>query len=390
MSIQRPSLSRAARSPMMLTAMVLMACDPPAGDRDPTDGSTGDDDLPSTSETTNGEASTADLDPPQPPTPTEYNVVFVTSSSIPADFGGLEQADEICRQHARDAGLEGTFVAWLSTSTTDALSRLQGARGWVRTDGRPFADQADDVVFDNFYPPALNEYGEFVDADVRPWTGTRFTGLRHEDTCDDWTSQTARTMRGTPFAGIGQWIVGPLGTCSGSAPLYCFSTDRTVALEVDTPTEFRRVFVANKFPLDEGGRASADQRCQQDADHAGLPGTYLALLPTATSAAADRFDLTGPTWVRADGIAVWEHASDLSHEDMLAPVSFDANGARSAEIVMAGASSPGALPAAEICEDWTTSEGEVLVGRSDTAGPVGFGGQDSDCGPDHAIYCLEQ
>ena len=375
---------------MMLMVTLLMACDPPAEDPGSTDGSTSDADVSSTSGTTSREASTADMDPPQPPAPTEYNVVFVTSSAVHADFGGLEQADEICRQHARDAGLQGTFVAWLSTSTTDALSRLQGARGWVRTDGLPFADEADEVIFDSFYPPALDEYGEHVGLDARPWSGTRFDGSRDEDTCEDWTSQAASAVQGTPQAGVTGWIVGIVAPCSEPAPLYCFGSDRHVPLEVEAPAEFRRVFVANNVSLDEGGRESADQRCQQDADQAGMPGSYLALLPTEASTAADRFDLTAPTWVRQDGVAVWENATDLPDGDMLAPVVFDANGARSGSLVLGGASSPGDLPTEGTCEDWTQGEGDVLVGRSDMSGAAGYGGQVATCGPDRAIYCLEQ
>lgn len=354
------------------------------------EGSTGAQDVSSTSGTTASEGSTADMDPPQPPTPTEYNVVFVTSSVVRADFGGLEQADEICMQHARDAGLQGTFVAWLSTSTTDALSRLHGARGWVRTDGRPFADEADDVIFDSYYPPALDEYGVHVGLDARPWSGTRFDGSRDEDTCEDWTSQTAWAVRGTPLGGVSRWILGIRGVCSESAPLYCFGSDRNVPLEVNMPTEFRRVFVANNVTLGEDGRDGADQRCQQDADQAGMPGSYLALLPTETSAAADRFDLTGPTWVRRDGVSVWENATDLPGGDMLAPVVFDANGAKSGTLVLGGAPSPGDLPTEGTCEDWTAGEGDILVGRSDMSGTAGYGGQVSTCGPDRAFYCLEQ
>jgi len=77
------------------------------------------------------------------------NFVFATSTSYPADFGGLAGADAICNQHAGDAGLPGTYVAWLSTTTVDARDRLAGARGFVRPDGLPFADTVDDALTHN-------------------------------------------------------------------------------------------------------------------------------------------------------------------------------------------------------------------------------------------------
>ena len=68
---------------------------------------------------------------------------------------------------AQAAGLSGTFVALLSTSTVDAKSRLGTARGWVRTDGKPFADRQEDLFRSNcgsalYYPPRLDEFGNIL------------------------------------------------------------------------------------------------------------------------------------------------------------------------------------------------------------------------------------
>src|SRR5690348_11017356 len=65
------------------------------------------------------------------------NRAFVTRSVLPGNFGGIDVADGLCNTEASDAGLGGTFVAWLSTSAVDARDRLDGSRGWVRTDGLP-------------------------------------------------------------------------------------------------------------------------------------------------------------------------------------------------------------------------------------------------------------
>src|SRR5215510_6780649 len=74
------------------------------------------------------------------------NLVFVTSQHVIAgQLGSLAAADAVCNESAANAGLPGVYVAWLSTSATNAIDRLAGARGWVRPDGRPFADTSADI-----------------------------------------------------------------------------------------------------------------------------------------------------------------------------------------------------------------------------------------------------
>jgi hypothetical protein len=67
------------------------------------------------------------------------NFAFVTSTKqLPTTFGSdLAGADAICNTRATQAGLLGTYVAWLSSTTMPAVNRLGGARGWIRTDGLP-------------------------------------------------------------------------------------------------------------------------------------------------------------------------------------------------------------------------------------------------------------
>ena len=110
-------------------------------------------------------------------TPGPFNLVFVTSTTHTGNLGGLDGADGICNTRAMLAGLPGIYVAWLSTSTVDALSRIGGARGFVRTDGEPFADQPSDLVTSNEVWNAihLDENGNDVGMDS-VWTGTLKNG----------------------------------------------------------------------------------------------------------------------------------------------------------------------------------------------------------------------
>src|SRR5437868_4155746 len=104
---------------------------------------------------------------------TAPNIVFVTSTRYTANLGGLAGADAICQAHATDAGLPGTYRAWISTAAEAPATRFGGARGWARVDGKPFIDTLADLFSRQqiFFPPLLNENGVNV-ASRYPGTAT--------------------------------------------------------------------------------------------------------------------------------------------------------------------------------------------------------------------------
>lgn len=58
------------------------------------------------------------------------NYAFVTSVAVsPDDIGGLEGGDTLCQSLAEGAGLPGTYVAWLSTPTADAIDSISATQG---------------------------------------------------------------------------------------------------------------------------------------------------------------------------------------------------------------------------------------------------------------------
>lgn len=234
------------------------------------------------------------------------NVVFVTSTVQSGAFGGLAAADAICAARARDAGLDGTFVAWLSDGQTSAFSRIAGVRGgWTLVDGTPIATSPSDLVTQSILAPiALDEHGHDVrEALSGVWTGTRGDGT-HDDDCAAWTSEDPMgegTAGDAAAGGAAFTIADETLSCSSPRRLYCFETDRTAAISSDAQ-DGRYAFVsAAAWLVDATGGASADALCQQEAAAAQLPGTYLALLPQATATAASRFDATGPPWRNTAG-----------------------------------------------------------------------------------------
>ena len=167
-----------------------------------------------------------------------FKTVFVTSTDQNGDLKtagggatGLEGADNICNLRAQEAGLAGTYTAWLSDTTADAKDRVtQSAVPYVRTDGVRVADNFGDLT-DCFNPSCLQSA---IDRDEnkaisvsRPLaTSTNEDGTRRtERTCVDWTSSSAAQ---TGWAGESlhtglRWTRSGFVDCRGrSLRLYCF------------------------------------------------------------------------------------------------------------------------------------------------------------------------
>ena len=83
-----------------------------------------------------------------------FKTVFVTSTEHTGDLKtegvgatGLEGADNICNLRAQEAGLPGTYTAWLSDSSTVAKDRVtQSAIPYLRTDGVLVANDFTDLL----------------------------------------------------------------------------------------------------------------------------------------------------------------------------------------------------------------------------------------------------
>jgi len=73
--------------------------------------------------------------------------VFVTSSQFQADFGSLAVADNMCNILAMNAGLVGTYKAWLSDDSASPSTRLtQATVPYVLVDKTQIADDYADLI----------------------------------------------------------------------------------------------------------------------------------------------------------------------------------------------------------------------------------------------------
>lgn len=332
------------------------------------------------------------------------NLVFVTSTTHTGNLGGLAGADAICQARASAAGRAGTYRAWLSTSTTHAISRLGSASGWTLVDGRPFASsQADLAAGRIFYPISLDETGA-AQPFASAWTATMGTGMWNslDNACTNWTStMPSGVTAGSTLGTSDSWTANTGNPCTSALRLYCFGVDRAATVTV-TPATGRRMFMTAANWTPGGGIASADAVCASEASAAGLTGTFRALLATTTASAASRFSTTGAPWVRADGIAVTATAAELfattTATYRVAPnltaagAYVDANPRR---YLWSGATGLNAVgTAATTCSDWTSTSSTVMpqLAELDQATPASlFGGVGYlTCAGSQRLMCLQQ
>lgn len=315
------------------------------------------------------------------------NIAFLTSTLLNlyqlAAAGGLSVADAECQARASAVGFPGTYVAWFSTSTTSASSRLGAARGWVRPDGAPFADTLADILAGRIYYP-LSKSEVLGSAPIGAVaTGTIEAGT-HGVSCDDLSNSLGTVTVGSDSGTTAAWTNDYVEQCEFSWPVYCFGTSRQVPLVV-APTTGRVGFVSSTSWQPGGGLASADAACQSDADAAGLPGTYLALLATASASASSRFVDSGEPWVRVDGIPFCDSAM---RDAWSAPLNVTTSGLYVRGAVFLGASNDANL-AGQNCNDFNGTGGGQNA-ETQTAEKVFRGRGLVPCNTSARLHCLQQ
>jgi hypothetical protein len=327
----------------------------------------------------------------------QTNVAFVTKAVItPGMLGGIGAADVLCQQAADQAVLPGSYVAWLSATGQNAIDRIAGSRGWVRTDNTPVADTPADLVAGNMLAPiSLTADGtEEVFDDPVVVTGTLGDGTAF-GTCSEWTQTTSSACTtGRLNATAKQWTSvnsSSATACAGPSRIYCFGTGHQLPV-APTGVTGRRAFMSTAV-TSGGGVAAFDARCMADATAAQLPGTYRALVATASQRAIDRFDTSGARWERLDGIPLAPTAGSLAL-GLRVPLEQRADGTYDTGTaqVWTGATDPGSLAAGSACVDWTSASPsqQGLLGEPHRAGTEGFDLSSRRCDDTtHGVYCLE-
>jgi hypothetical protein len=158
--------------------------------------------------------------------------IFTSSVTAPGSTP-VATMDARCQADATAASLPGTYVAFVSTSTTPAFSRatmfgtLTRADGWVvgphgltasvlaappPQGSAVFAVHADRSLV-NLFPPVL------------AWTGMGATSMTASMTCSDWSTTSGTGGAGDPsFATTANWAGLQQQSCTESHPWYCIQT----------------------------------------------------------------------------------------------------------------------------------------------------------------------
>ena len=325
--------------------------------------------------------------------------VFVTSASgngnlslwsdaLAVSATGVAAGDAVCQARATAAGLSGTFVAWLSDSTTDAYCHVQGFTGtisgtnpncgqatlpvaagpWVRTDGNPFAPTIDKLINNGqvYAPVRYDETGTLV-TNFFYFTGTASNGATTANTCSDWTDSTnsSNTTFGSSDGTTYFWTsYGDTG-CSVTDHLLCFQTGTGGSLpSLALPASAKKVFVTSQTYKggDLGSVAGGDTICQARATAAGLTGTFKAWLSDSSTDAIDNVT-TGATtdgpFYRLDGVKIADNKAALINTattPLFTAITRDETGAYNSNSVWTGTSPTGVLTANN-CVNWTSSSG---------------------------------
>lgn len=165
-------------------------------------------------------------------------------------------------------------------------------------------------------------------------------------------------------------------------------------LTMPAPASGRLAWVSTSPLNGNDGVIVMDSVCQTEASEFGMSSAK-AFVSTTSEAASDRFHVSGPTWVRSDGVILWEEANDIRTKSALAPIFLRIDGSP----ILDSAIWTGSLDlrtrantnGRDNCNDWTTTASDQgIVGNSSRNDSEFFGTKKVACSQSLPFYCLEE
>ncbi|MFT4039525.1 MAG: hypothetical protein QM692_15160 [Thermomicrobiales bacterium] len=165
--------------------------------------------------------------------------VFLTSTLQNGKLGGLAGADALCQGLAEDAGLSGTYMAWLSDTASSPGTRfpLAGSAtvGPYALVGAPYTTVADNwtdlITCDDDFPNDCLQHAidRAENGQTQPnrlvWTGVSANSGNPSNTCcTDWSADDSLTtgMIGQSWRTANTWVFATGDPCNITYALYCF------------------------------------------------------------------------------------------------------------------------------------------------------------------------
>jgi hypothetical protein len=164
--------------------------------------------------------------------------VFVTSTAVDGDLGGVAQADALCNSLAGSAGLPGTYKAWLASELTPdpAASFHQFPGTYILPDFTVVAVGWADLIDGTLDAPINVDENGVGDISSYVWTnvwddGTILPFYTPPFSCDDWTSASPDAQGIVGWSDTTSWAwthsnnpdaCNEGACCDGLFRLYCF------------------------------------------------------------------------------------------------------------------------------------------------------------------------
>jgi hypothetical protein len=157
--------------------------------------------------------------------------VFVSSKTYDGNLGGALGADGICNTLATQAGLGGTWMAWISDATTSPSQRFTKATvPYRRLDGVAVASSWADLTTGISNAIDVDETNASHAADSsnasKTWTGTTVAGVLSTSSCGNFASNSSTTTGQVGHCtgtGTVNWTSAyATETCSVPNHVYCF------------------------------------------------------------------------------------------------------------------------------------------------------------------------
>lgn len=324
----------------------------------------------------------------------QHNVIFVSSRQVPADLGGLAPYDAICNELASAAGINSAsglgFVAWLSLPQVSASERLQGARGFIRSDGLPVANVLTEPRSGLLYPVTLDEERSPAGED-EVLTGTTALGTPGRS-CTSFTSnlRTESAEGGRVGDGPALWTSGIGAGCALSHRLYCVGLGKSATL-APQPSDGKLIFLSSAGFRSGLGAGLADELCEREKPPAQASATFRALLSTV-AAPATRWLLPEQMYVRLDGTRVGSGAALTSGMlesgvwqtgtgDYVTDARLVATGGVADEIPADGSGAT--------CADWSSPTGVHHAGEANRIHRW-WASVKASCDASFSVYCVQQ
>lgn len=155
------------------------------------------------------------------------------------------------------------------------------------------------------------------------------------------------------------------------------------AAKSDGTMTFGGLFVAS-------GRASADKLCNQEANRAGLGGTFIAYLSTFNESAPDRLPDNAAWYLVSTPVLIFSSRMAIPGGPQN-PLDREANGSYAGGASAWTGTDQSGVRAANLCNDWL--EGTTnAAGRRGRVGAVGLWVAENDetCEKQYRVYCFQK